>query len=485
VIAQLERESEPAAVEADRLWRAGDTPAAIDAADRALATGDDPEGRAAAVAAAGAAADGALRDAAARWRSVAGVLDGAGAARAGARAALVAALAGEVDAAVRDLAEARDRLPDPAPRGLTVLLGGAGAVVEALEGEFDRASRHLAGLAAATVAPDPLAAERFDELAVIVTAAGGELDAARAALHGQRGVPTGRASLLAAWLALRTGHLGEARDALAAATGTPVLRRDALLGAAVSVGLARRCGDAHALAATWHRVAPVVAGADVEPLLLDVWGELSVAADQVAPADRDVIVDAMRAAVVRAGAPTWAADAEQWWRLERAIAREDSATAADAAALLTAGPGDHLRRRARAAAAAVWAGVLAGRVCPSTVDDAAALLVGAGLHGDAAALCRAAAHRTTDPAAARRLLGTGRGLRTSSTTAGRAVPGALSDREREVGALVVDGLTHKEIGARLYISPKTVEQHVARLRQKLVASNRAALVAALRPHLGE
>jgi DNA-binding CsgD family transcriptional regulator len=483
VIAQLER-GLPPAVEAERLWRAGDTPAAIDAADRALATGDDPEGRAAAVAAAGAAADGALRDAAARWRGVAGVLDGAGAARAGARAALVAGLAGDVDAAVSDLAEAHHRLPDPAPRGLTVLLGGAGAVVEALAGEFDRASRHLAGLAAATVAPDPLAAERFDELAVIVTAAGGEPAVARAALRGRRDGPTGRARLLDAWLALRTGHLGEARDALASATGTPVLRRDALLGAAVSVGLTRRCGDAHALATVWHRAAPVVAGADVEPLLLDVWGELSVAAEQVAPADRDVVVEAVRAAVVRAGSPEWAVDAEQWWRLERAIVAEDAATAADVAALLTARPGDHPRRRARAAAASTWASVLAGRVCPSTVDDAAVLLAGAGLHGEAAALCRAAAHRTTDPAVARRLLGTGRGLRTPSSTAGRAAPGALSDREREVGALVVDGLTHKEIGARLYISPKTVEQHVARLRQKLGASNRAALVAALRPHLG-
>jgi DNA-binding CsgD family transcriptional regulator len=49
-----------------------------------------------------------------------------------------------------------------------------------------------------------------------------------------------------------------------------------------------------------------------------------------------------------------------------------------------------------------------------------------------------------------------------------------------VGALVIDGLTHREIGARLYISPKTVEQHVARLRQKLAASNRATLVAGLR-----
>ena len=83
------------------------------------------------------------------------------------------------------------------------------------------------------------------------------------------------------------------------------------------------------------------------------------------------------------------------------------------------------------------------------------------------------------------LLGAGRGLRTATGRARRHAPATLSDREREVGALVIDGLTHKEIGARLYISPKTVEQHVARLRQKLAASNRAALVAALRTHLGQ
>jgi DNA-binding NarL/FixJ family response regulator len=118
-----------------------------------------------------------------------------------------------------------------------------------------------------------------------------------------------------------------------------------------------------------------------------------------------------------------------------------------------------------------------------TVDGAAMKLAEAGLRVEAAALCRAGATRTTDPAAARRLLGTGRGLRTATGAPGRTAPGELSDREREVGALVVDGLTHREIGARLYISPKTVEQHVARLRQKLAASNRATLVAALRPHL--
>jgi DNA-binding CsgD family transcriptional regulator len=203
----------------------------------------------------------------------------------------------------------------------------------------------------------------------------------------------------------------------------------------------------------------------------------------VSPTDRGVVAEAMRAAVVRAGSPWWAVATEQWWRLERAAATGDAAAAADAATRLAGPAATHPRLRARADAAAAWADVLGGRVCAATVDAASAGLAEGGLRWEAAALCRAAAARATDPTAARRLLGTGRSLRAGSGPPGRALPGGLSEREREVGALVVDGLTHREIGARLYISPKTVEQHVARLRQKLAASNRATLVAALRPHL--
>ncbi len=474
--------AQPDAVAAERAWRSGDALAAVEAADRALAAGTDPVGRAAAVAAAGAAADGGLLDAAARWRGVAGALSGAAAARAGARAALVAGLACDVDAAVRDHAGAHRCLPEPAPRGLIVLLGGAGAVVEAVGGAFDRAARHLAGLAAATVPPDPMAAERWDELAVTVTAAGGDLDAARAVVRGTAS-PSPRGRLLAAWLDLRTGHTAEARERVRAAAGTPVLRRDALLGAAVSVGVARRTGDAHTLAATWHRVAPVIAGADVEPLLLDLWGELSVAAAWVSPTDRAVVAEAMRAAVVRGGPPWRPAPPALGGGLARGPAPGAAAAAPDAATRLAGPAATHPRLRARAAAAAAWADVLGGRGCAAAVDAASARLAEGGLRWEAAALCRAAAARATDPTAVRRLLGTGRGLRAGSGAPGRALPGGLSEREREVGELVVDGLTHREIGARLYISPKTVEQHVARLRQKLAASNRATLVAALRPHL--
>ena len=465
----------------EQAWRNGDAIAAMAAADRVLAGGHDPGARAAGVAAAAAAADGALLDAATRWRGVAAAVDGTPAVWAHGRAALAAGLAGDAVAAAHDLEQARRSLPDPAPRGLAVLVDGASAVVDALQGGFDAATRRLAGLAASTVPADPLASDRWDELAVTVVAAGGDDHVAQLILGGQPGRRSSRHELLAAWLQLRTGHLEAAKETLTAAARTPVLRRNAVLGAAVTVGLARRSGNEHALAGTWQRVAAVVAGADVELFLLDAWGELSVGAQRVSPIDRDAIVAAMRAAVARAGDPWWAVATEHRWQLERAIAADDVADAADAAARLAELAARHPALAGTATTAATWTAVLAGRVSADAVIAASTQLVDADRRWEATSLCRTAVARAADPAVARELAGTGRALRTAPTP-GRTA-GELSEREREVGALVLDGLTHKEIGARLYISPKTVEQHVARLRQKLSASNRAALVAGLRVYL--
>jgi DNA-binding CsgD family transcriptional regulator len=44
---------------------------------------------------------------------------------------------------------------------------------------------------------------------------------------------------------------------------------------------------------------------------------------------------------------------------------------------------------------------------------------------------------------------------------------SLSDRELQVFELIGEGLTVREIGDRLFISPKTVEFHRERLREKL------------------
>ncbi|MEU0878363.1 BTAD domain-containing putative transcriptional regulator [Lentzea sp. NPDC005914] len=87
---------------------------------------------------------------------------------------------------------------------------------------------------------------------------------------------------------------------------------------------------------------------------------------------------------------------------------------------------------------------------------------------------------TTFRAAHRELLSTGRALRARIGTEDDTPGDGLSKRERAVGELLVEGLTHKEIGARLYISPKTAEQHVAKIRQKLSVGGQAELMASLR-----
>ncbi len=52
----------------------------------------------------------------------------------------------------------------------------------------------------------------------------------------------------------------------------------------------------------------------------------------------------------------------------------------------------------------------------------------------------------------------------------------LTEREREVMALVAGGLTNDEIAKRLYVSPATARTHVTRTMTKLGARDRAQLV---------
>jgi DNA-binding NarL/FixJ family response regulator len=52
----------------------------------------------------------------------------------------------------------------------------------------------------------------------------------------------------------------------------------------------------------------------------------------------------------------------------------------------------------------------------------------------------------------------------------------LTDREREVVALVAEGLSNEEIAGRLFVSPATAKTHVSRAMGKLRARDRAQLV---------
>jgi DNA-binding NarL/FixJ family response regulator len=60
---------------------------------------------------------------------------------------------------------------------------------------------------------------------------------------------------------------------------------------------------------------------------------------------------------------------------------------------------------------------------------------------------------------------------------GSEVDSSLTHRERQILALLSEGLTMQQIGRRLSISPRTVETHVAKLYRKLSVRTRVQAVA--------
>jgi DNA-binding NarL/FixJ family response regulator len=81
------------------------------------------------------------------------------------------------------------------------------------------------------------------------------------------------------------------------------------------------------------------------------------------------------------------------------------------------------------------------------------------------------------PRITRRLIGRFTARHTASEAA-RDRLAVLTEREREVLALIGRGLSNQEIGAALFISPATARTHVSRAMAKLGARDRAQLVVA-------
>ncbi|MDX3798087.1 response regulator transcription factor [Streptomyces sp. AK04-3B] len=86
-----------------------------------------------------------------------------------------------------------------------------------------------------------------------------------------------------------------------------------------------------------------------------------------------------------------------------------------------------------------------------------------------------------DPATTARLM---RSLRAdpADTPAVPSELASLSPRERDILALIGDGLTNREIGKKLYLSEKTVKNHISRLLAKLGVQRRVQ-AAVLASHL--
>src|SRR5204863_530269 len=58
--------------------------------------------------------------------------------------------------------------------------------------------------------------------------------------------------------------------------------------------------------------------------------------------------------------------------------------------------------------------------------------------------------------------------------------GALSERERQVARLAAAGVPSKEIAEQLFLSPRTVDNHLRRVYAKLGVSGRTQIALALR-----
>ena len=156
--------------------------------------------------------------------------------------------------------------------------------------------------------------------------------------------------------------------------------------------------------------------------------------------------------------------------------------------------------KALATGGRAWLRVLAGHVDVDEVATAARALAQFGHTSDATRLAGQAALQTADPRVSQAMLQLARDLKqavaapelpdepvpaerpaASGHRPGQARPATqLSEREREVAELLLQGLPYRDIGAQLFISAKTVEHHVARIRRRLGAESRTEMLSMLR-----
>jgi DNA-binding CsgD family transcriptional regulator len=315
----------------------------------------------------------------------------------------------------------------------------------------------------------------------IASRVGGALLAAR---HG----------LLRAWLEMVRGNLAAAEAGLAAVTAQRdrLEARDLVFAAALGIGLARRRSDLVALHRGWPDACEALVRHPVDLFTMLPLGEFAIAAARLGQqrwlATHLREADLLLAAVGEP--PLWAVPLH-WSALHAAVIAEQPAVAARHVTALSAHSGHSGYAAAVAAAAASWLEVAGGRVDPPAVEAAARGLHAAGFRWDGARLAGQAAIRTTDRRAmtallecARLLQGRGGGragaVQRDQVAAPDGAEAVLSAREREVARLVLDGLTYREIGDRLFIAAKTVEHHMARMRQRLGCASRADLLARLR-----
>ena len=291
--------------------------------------------------------------------------------------------------------------------------------------------------------------------------------------------------LLQAWIALRRGDwVGASATVEQIRAAGRLDPRDALLACAIEAGTARRRGDLAAMDSAWRAARTLLLRQIPDLLIVQPISELLITGARLG--DRGTVrmgVAGIHRLLERAGhAPLWTLPV-LWDELHVAVAVDDLEGARSAARTAEALADRGGRAAVVTRAGVCWVEALDGMADAQRIREAASGLADVGLVWEASRLAGAAAIRMSDGATMRDLLQFARGLTAERTPQLDAGASDLSPRERDVATHLLAGLTYREIGGQLYIAPKTVEHHVARIRRKLGVKSRAELLVALRRHV--
>lgn len=489
---------------ADALALAGDCRTAARMADQLLSSGDETE-RAAAVRI---AASVAMHDGnAAQSADLFGWLGPCSDTLVSSAATVVAIATGAGDAARTSSGAIAAGPPTSPARAARALAEG---LVLSLDQPFATAAARLGQAVAAdhqtaTVAPDTPAA-----LVTLAALHGGDSVRARSVISravradGADDVfSAARHRLLLGWVKMQDGQLGAAAaDASAAEDGEELHRRDALWAAALRTAIARRSGDSGAVQKHWYAAVEVLAEYSIDLFSLLPLGELWVAGARMRQVDRleHTLAEAFSLLDALGNPVLWVAPLH-WAGVHAGILANSPGAVAPHGQALTAAAAQSTFARVLAQAGRTWLRVLANHVDADEVSAAARSLSQFGLTWDGTRLASQAALQTSDARVSQAMLQLARDLKqtsaaddaesTSPASAGpstaQATPAPasakLSDREREVAELLLLGMPYRDIGSQLFISAKTVEHHVARIRRRLGAESRTEMLSMLRAML--
>lgn len=485
---------------ADSLALAGECADAANEAD-ALLTAEDPAERAGAVRVAASVAmhNGNSAQAADLFSWLGPYPDAA----VSAAAAIVLTATGDATAAERALAVDSAGPPTAASRASRSLAEG---LLSTLHAPYATAADKLgaamaAESSAAMVLPDSPAA-----LVTLAALHGGDPVRARSvitrAVRTDRDIDDAlyghRHRLLLGWIKMQDGQFTAAANDIAGVEGA--YRRDALWATALRTALARRGGDAGALHKHWYAAMEILVEYSVDLFSLLPLGELWVASARIGQQDRLVpALDHAFGLLDSLGNPLMWSVPLRWAGVHAGILANDPAAVAPHGQALTAAAAHSPFAKALAVAGRTWLRVLAGQVDADEVAAAARGLAQFGLTADATRLAGQAALQTADPKVSGLMLQVARDLKLSvgdsaggegapqpadtgapASAGSRPMSSPLSDREREVAELLLLGMPYRDIGAQLFISAKTVEHHVARIRRRLGAESRSEMLSMLR-----